>query len=143
MPTYRYACDLCGGGFEVWQSIHDGALVEHPGCGGRVVRVISAVRTYGVGKRGAATRTADTRERQLDLDRPAYKALRAEGHQPPQMTGSHQLTQHAKDPWFIKSGGQVSVPEDRTEEINEMLAAGSMTDWDPIEQVHRNRKEKV
>jgi putative FmdB family regulatory protein len=41
MPTYRYQCAKCGEQFELWQSIHDDSLERHPGCGGRVTKVMS------------------------------------------------------------------------------------------------------
>ena len=42
MPTYQYRCAKCGDQFELWQSIHDDALQKHPGCGGKVTKVLSA-----------------------------------------------------------------------------------------------------
>ena len=41
MPTYQYRCAKCGEQFELWQSIHDDALQKHPGCGGKVTKVLS------------------------------------------------------------------------------------------------------
>ncbi len=41
MPTYRYQCAKCGEQFELWQSIHDDSLERHPGCGGKVTKVMS------------------------------------------------------------------------------------------------------
>lgn len=139
MPTYRYHCNHCQGGFEQWQSIHDAALTTHDGCGGRIVRVITAVRTYGVGDRGAQTRYSDSMDRQLDLDRPAYRRLRHEGHQPRAVMGAHKLEALATDDWSIKTGGLVSVPDDRKAEVNEMMAEAASTDWSAVEQVHTNR----
>jgi len=111
-------------------------------CGGHIVRVIERVATYGVGDRGAQTRDSDAMDRRLDIDRPAYKALRAEGHQPQAVLGAHDLTQRASDPWYIKTGGKVSVPESRTAEVNEMLANGATSDWSPVDTVH-DRKAQV
>ncbi len=152
MPTYRYSCQLCRGGFEQWQSIHDNALTVHPGCGGPVIRVITAVMTYGVGKRGAVTVASDAREREIDKNRPAYKRLRDEGHQPVSLMGSDSSSRHipsayeietrAQNEWEIKTGGLVSVPDDRQVEINEMMADAATGEWNPVEQVHRNRAKK-
>lgn len=142
MPTYRFACDTCGGAFEQWLSIHTDKADHpkiHPGCGGEVSLMITRVATYGVGDRGAVTRSADAREKRIFLDRGAYKRFRDDGHQPLQMTGSHELEAKATDDWYVKTGGLVSVPDDRNEEINEMLADGQSSDWDPIEEVHRKR----
>jgi putative FmdB family regulatory protein len=41
MPTYQYRCAKCGEQFELWQSIHGDALKRHPGCGGKVTKVLS------------------------------------------------------------------------------------------------------
>jgi putative FmdB family regulatory protein len=139
MPTYAYLCESCGSQFERWQSIHDSALSLHDDCGGEVVRVITRVATYGIGDRGARTRDVDATERRWGLDMPAYERLRMEGHQPVGIDGAHKLEACARDEWQIKTGGKVSVPDHRKDEINEMLADGKMTDWSPIEQVHANR----
>jgi len=42
MPLYEYKCESCGEVFEVRQKFVDEPLVEHPGCGGKVERLISA-----------------------------------------------------------------------------------------------------
>jgi putative FmdB family regulatory protein len=42
MPLYEYKCGSCGEVFEVRQKFADEPLVEHPGCGGKVERLISA-----------------------------------------------------------------------------------------------------
>jgi hypothetical protein len=134
----------------MWHSIHD----EHPKrhdvtldprlgvkCQGELVQVITTVRTYGVGDRGADTRQADERERQLDLDRPAYRRLRREGHQPVNLKGSHRLEALAKNPWEIRTGGLVSVPDERETEISEMMADAATGDWSPVEEMHKRRKK--
>jgi hypothetical protein len=70
---------------------------------------------------------------------PAYHRLRAEGHQPVGIDGSADLETRAANDWEIRTGGKVSVPDDRRDEINEMLADGGTSDWSPVEQVHANR----
>lgn len=139
MPTYLYSCNSCHNTFETWQSIHDSALQLHDECGGTVVRVITGVRTYGVGKRGARTVEVDATERQWSRDMPAYSRLRMEGHQPVGIDGADRLEALARDEWQIKTGGKVSVPDDRKAEINEMLADGAVSTWSPIEEVHKRR----
>lgn len=42
MPTYEYECDKCHTTFEERQSINDPELKKHPGCGGKVKKLISA-----------------------------------------------------------------------------------------------------
>jgi putative FmdB family regulatory protein len=42
MPLYEYRCDDCGDIFEVIQKFSDEPLSVHEGCGGKVVRVLSA-----------------------------------------------------------------------------------------------------
>lgn len=42
MPTYDYACDSCGHGFEAFQKMSDPVLTDCPKCGKKVHRVLSA-----------------------------------------------------------------------------------------------------
>ena len=42
MPLYEYRCSKCGKTFEVLQKFSDAALKKHPGCGGKVEKLISA-----------------------------------------------------------------------------------------------------
>ena len=139
MPNYVRACTSCGHTFEAWRSIHDDTPIPCEACATPTVNVVTNVRTYGVGDRGAATRSTDARERRLDKDRPAYKRLRMEGHQPEQLHGAHELEARATDEFYIKTGGKVRVPDGKLEEVKEMLAEASDTSWSPIEQMHANR----
>lgn len=41
MPTYEYACDACGKGFEVVQKMVDLPLLKCPSCGKKIRRVLS------------------------------------------------------------------------------------------------------
>ena len=41
MPTYEYACDSCGHGFEAVQKMSDAPLTDCPECGKAVRRVLS------------------------------------------------------------------------------------------------------
>jgi putative FmdB family regulatory protein len=43
MPTYVYECARCGDEFELWQSFSDDPLKKHPGCGGKVTKVLQPV----------------------------------------------------------------------------------------------------
>ena len=95
----------CSGGFEQWISIHAEKSEHpktHPGCGGPVVLSIEKVNTYGVGNPGAQTRTIDQREKNLALDRDAYKRLRDDGHQPRHLSGAHKMEATAKNEWYIR-----------------------------------------
>jgi putative FmdB family regulatory protein len=58
MPTYRYRCDKDGEEFELWQSIHDDALTEHPGCGGKVTKVLAPA---GIVLKGSGFYRTDSR----------------------------------------------------------------------------------
>jgi putative FmdB family regulatory protein len=42
MPLYEYKCGQCGVVFEKMQRFSDAPLTEHEGCGGAVVRLLSA-----------------------------------------------------------------------------------------------------
>jgi putative FmdB family regulatory protein len=41
MPTYDYRCNKCGEHLEVFQSFSEAPLTKHPGCGGKLVKVLS------------------------------------------------------------------------------------------------------
>jgi len=43
MPTYQYACSVCGHAFEIVQAFSDNALTECPECKGEVKKVYSNV----------------------------------------------------------------------------------------------------
>jgi putative FmdB family regulatory protein len=70
MPTYQYRCAKCGEQFELWQSIHDDSLKRHPGCGGRVTKVLSPAGIvlkgpgfYRTDNRTSAVKSRDTSEK--------------------------------------------------------------------------------
>ena len=42
MPLYEYECLKCGGRFEEIQKFSDEPFKEHPGCGGKVKKLLSA-----------------------------------------------------------------------------------------------------
>jgi putative FmdB family regulatory protein len=70
MPTYQYRCAKCGEQFELWQSIHDNALKRHPGCGGKVTKVLSPAGIvlkgpgfYRTDSRASAGKSGDKREK--------------------------------------------------------------------------------
>lgn len=58
MPTYQYRCSKCGEQFELWQSIHDDALQRHPGCGGKVTKVMAPA---GIVLKGSGFYRTDSR----------------------------------------------------------------------------------
>jgi putative FmdB family regulatory protein len=41
MPLYEYKCESCDAVFEVIQKFSDEPLATHPGCGGKVERLLS------------------------------------------------------------------------------------------------------
>jgi len=43
MPTYQYACQICGHQFEIRQRFSEDPLTECPECRGRIRRIISPV----------------------------------------------------------------------------------------------------
>lgn len=51
MPLYDYRCDTCGDVFEMMQKFSDDPLTIHPGCGGKVERLLSppALQFKGTG----------------------------------------------------------------------------------------------
>jgi putative FmdB family regulatory protein len=59
MPTYEYACTLCGHKFEAIQSFTDAALTQCPECDGLVQKVYSNV---GVVFKGSGFYKTDSRK---------------------------------------------------------------------------------
>jgi putative FmdB family regulatory protein len=58
MPTYVYECAKCGDEFELWQSFSDDPLKKHPGCGGKVTKVLQPV---GIVFKGSGFHKTDSR----------------------------------------------------------------------------------
>jgi putative FmdB family regulatory protein len=58
MPTYVYECTKCGDEFEQWQSFSDDPLKKHPGCGGKVSKVLQPV---GIVFKGSGFHKTDSR----------------------------------------------------------------------------------
>ena len=58
MPTYSYACTLCGHEFDVVQSISDGGLTTCPACQGALRKVFHPV---GVAFKGSGFYRTDSR----------------------------------------------------------------------------------
>lgn len=135
MPTYVYLCDA-GHSWSQWQSIKDDALTVHPICQRPCRRVIQSApfhRSTGAGAR------VDAVERGWDKDMDAYKRLRHDGYQPMKIDGCDELEATATDPWCINTNGKVRVPDDRAQEVRELVGLAQATDWSPIQQVHENR----
>ena len=75
MPTYQYRCAKCGEQFELWQSIHDDALQKHPGCGGKVTKVLSPA---GIVLKGPGFYRTDNRSSAGNRGREKEKAEKSE-----------------------------------------------------------------
>jgi len=58
MPTYEYRCAKCGNHFDVYQSFSEDPLTKHPGCGGKVTKVLSAA---GIVLKGSGFYKTDNR----------------------------------------------------------------------------------
>lgn len=58
MPTYDYRCEKCGESLEVYQSFSDAPLTKHKGCGGKLVKVLSAA---GIVLKGSGFYKTDNR----------------------------------------------------------------------------------
>ena len=58
MPTYDYRCEKCGESLEVYQSFSDPPLTKHKGCGGKLVKVLSAA---GIVLKGSGFYKTDNR----------------------------------------------------------------------------------
>jgi hypothetical protein len=70
---------------------------------------IDKVRSIGFGSgtlptRHAASNAVEEREKRWAKDMPAYKALRAQGLQPPRIDGSAKLMAHAETRFEVESG---------------------------------------
>ena len=60
MPTYSFACTVCGHRFDEVMSIHDSATPVCPDCGGQVRKVFDSV---GVSFKGSGFYRTDSREK--------------------------------------------------------------------------------
>jgi putative FmdB family regulatory protein len=58
MPTYVYECAKCGEELEAWQSFADAPLKRHPGCGGKLTKVLQPV---GIVLKGSGFYRTDNR----------------------------------------------------------------------------------
>src|SRR5437016_350557 len=58
MPTYVYECAKCGEEVEAWQSFSDAPLKKHPGCGGKLTKVLQPV---GIVFKGSGFHRTDSR----------------------------------------------------------------------------------
>ena len=58
MPTYDYRREKCGESLEVYQSFSDAPLTKHKGCGGKLVKVLSAA---GIVLKGSGFYKTDNR----------------------------------------------------------------------------------
>ncbi|GAA5151298.1 hypothetical protein GCM10023321_18100 [Pseudonocardia eucalypti] len=58
MPTYQYACTVCGHRFEAVQAFTDATLTECPECAGRLRKVFSSV---GIVFKGSGFYRTDSR----------------------------------------------------------------------------------
>ena len=58
MPTYEYRCAKCSKHFDVYQSFSEEPLTKHPGCGGKVTKVLSAA---GIVLKGSGFYKTDNR----------------------------------------------------------------------------------
>ena len=68
MPTYVYECRKCGDEIEEWQSFSEEPLKKHPGCGGKLAKVLQPV---GIVFKGSGFHRTDSRS--------AAKRSRSEG----------------------------------------------------------------
>lgn len=103
------------------QETHPG--LNEPGCDVcRYSTVAIAPSATPTRKGGAEAADVKRREAALAKDMPAYKALRAQGLQPPHIAGSHRL-QGATDKLEVEAGGLFPTPEARKKVRDEMRAA--------------------
>ena len=58
MPTYVYECAKCGDEIEEWQSFSEEPLKKHPGCGGKLSKVLQPV---GIVFKGSGFHRTDSR----------------------------------------------------------------------------------
>lgn len=58
MPTYVYECAKCGEEMEEWQSFSEEPLKKHPGCGGKLSKVLQPV---GIVFKGSGFHRTDSR----------------------------------------------------------------------------------
>jgi putative FmdB family regulatory protein len=77
MPTYVYECAKCNDEFELWQSFADDPLKRHPGCGGKVTKVLQPV---GIVLKGSGFYKTDSRSGSKRGGEKAAKSETASGN---------------------------------------------------------------
>lgn len=92
MPTYNFECLECGDESSTWVSIHESTLPRCK-CGGELRKVYSPpmVAAEAQPNRKADLAMKKASEKQLEVDREAYRRLRREGVQPSGINGSTEL----------------------------------------------------
>lgn len=104
----------------------------HDGCTGTPRRVLGPVALHGIGTRGAETRRIDATEQQWDKDRPAYKRLRHQGYQPPNVDGAAELESHSTNEFDVNTGLRYgNLPE---QQVKEGIQLAEDSGWVPSRQ---------
>ena len=85
MPTYVYECAKCGDEIEEWQSFSEEPLKKHPGCGGKLAKVLQPV---GIVFKGSGFHRTDSRS--------AVKRGRSEGNGKDSKDGSESTSASEK-----------------------------------------------
>jgi putative FmdB family regulatory protein len=109
MPTYQYRCAKCGEQFELWQSIHDDALQKHPGCGGKVTKVLSPA---GIVLKGPGFYRTDNRSSSGRGGREKEKAEKSESKSETKSDSSSSNGSGGKDSSSSKSSEKSSSKKD-------------------------------
>lgn len=103
MPTYNMKCQSCDLEYQVTQSIHDELETWHQihpdqyhTCG-PAVQVFSPPTIFGVGPSGRAAAMKDASAKARERDVEAYRRLRKNGVQPPQVSDSAEIEARANE----------------------------------------------
>jgi len=132
LPTYRY---LCSQGHETqeWHSIHEDIVRTMP-CGecSRIAKFAvasPAIAADALPNKRHGVRAIDAKDKQLEKDLVAYRALRADGLQPKGIDGSHKLEALANSPLEVEMGRRLGKEKDvrRAQEVTSELMGQDVT----------------
>lgn len=150
MPIYIFRCEV-DGDWEEWRSIKDDSRPPCPDCGVRpdIVMVPPLISIDALPNKSPDARQQVARDRQWDLDMPAYKALRKDGLQPRTIDGSAMIQANADDRMEVEMGRKIpankrSVAQDAAAEIKENERKGVASEiGQTLREMKKSRKTSV
>jgi hypothetical protein len=126
VSTYDYDCGACGDTTHLEFPIGTARRVLQCDCGGIARLVIGRgvrISEKGFVTKGDRVREVDNMEDRWDHDIPAYRRMRHQGWQPPQVDGAAELEDRVGDQWDIDYRKQLSagMKKEHIREVSEEI----------------------